>query len=66
MARKKTAPDECPQGYYKFSNPVSSETDLRKWVQHFELKGIKTVIIRTSYNYFILCREGTDHCVDGT
>jgi len=66
MARKKREPDECPEGFYRFTNAVPTEVELRQWVKHFESRGIKTVIIKTSYNYFVLCREGRDNCTDGT
>ena len=66
MARKKRTPDQCPNGFYRFTNAVPTEIELRHWEKHFNLRGIKTVIIKTSYNYYVLCREGTDNFVDGT
>jgi hypothetical protein len=66
MARKKREADQCPKGFYRFTNAVPTQIELRHWEQHFNLRGIKTLIIKTSYNYYVLCREGSDHYVDGT
>jgi hypothetical protein len=47
-----------PIGFFDFSKPQRSPSDLSEWRNWFQRKNIPTKIIRTTSSQFVLCIKG--------
>jgi hypothetical protein len=53
----------APDGYFEFTRPQDSIKKLKKWIEWFDKKNIKTVVVETEINghlRYVLCREGVE------
>lgn len=51
--------DDVPAGYFQFSNPMESASELSDWIEWFKSCNIKTTVIQRN-NSFVLCRHGIE------